>query len=77
MCLAIPARIVEIDGHRARVEVSGVVREASLMMLPEAQIGDYVIMHAGFAIQRLDEEEALATLDLFAQMEAVEGGGQE
>ncbi len=76
MCLAVPARIVEIDGHRARVEISGVVRDASLMMLPEAQIGDYVIMHAGFAIQRLDEDEALATLDLFAQMEEAEGGGR-
>ncbi len=76
MCLAVPARIVEIDGHKARVEVAGVARQASLMMLPEAQVGDYVIVHAGFAIQVLDEAEALATLDLFAQMEEAEGGGQ-
>ncbi len=76
MCLAVPARIVEIDGHRAKVDVAGVAREASLMMLPDARVGDYVIMHAGFAIQRLDEAEALATLALFDQMAEAEHGGE-
>lgn len=75
MCLAVPARITEIDGTRATVEMAGVVREASLMMLPSAQVGDYVILHAGFAIETLDEEEALRTLDLFRQMgDALEPG---
>ena len=68
MCLAVPARITEIDGTRATVEMAGVVREASLMMLPSAQVGDYVILHAGFAIETLDEQEALRTLDLFKEM---------
>ncbi len=68
MCLAVPARITEIDGTRAVVDMAGVVREASLMMLPGAQVGDYVILHAGFAIETLDEQEALRTLDLFREI---------
>jgi hydrogenase expression/formation protein HypC len=52
-------------GH---AEIAGVSREISLMMLPEARVGDYVIVHAGFAIERLDEAEALRTLDLFRQL---------
>ena len=68
MCLAVPARITEIDGTRAVVDMAGVVREASLMMLPSAQVGDYVILHAGFAIETLDEQEALRTLDLFREI---------
>ncbi len=71
MCLAVPARIVEIEGNRAKVDMAGVVREASVMMLPSAAVGDYVIVHAGFAIEKLDEEEALRTLELFRQMESL------
>lgn len=68
MCLAIPAKVTRIDGTMAQVEMAGVTREASIMMLPETQVGDYVLVHAGFAIQRLDEEEALETLRLFDQI---------
>lgn len=76
MCLAVPARIVEIEGSRARVDMAGVVRDASLMMLPDAAVGDYVILHAGFAIETLDDHEALRTLDLFRQIgEAMEAEG--
>lgn len=71
MCLAVPARIIKIDGKRAVVDMAGVVREASVMMLRGAQVGDYVIVHAGFAIEKLDEQEALCTLELFKQMEAL------
>jgi hydrogenase expression/formation protein HypC len=75
MCLAVPVRIIEIEGMRARVEASGVVRDASLMLLPNARVGDYVILHAGFAIEKLDEEEAAQTLELFRQIgEAMNGG---
>ncbi|MGE5620634.1 MAG: HypC/HybG/HupF family hydrogenase formation chaperone [Sphingomonadaceae bacterium] len=69
MCLAVPARIVKIEGNRATVDMAGVVREASIRMLPSAQVGDYVIIHAGYAIEKLDEEEALRTVELFKQME--------
>jgi hydrogenase expression/formation protein HypC len=62
MCLAVPSKIIEIQGSLARVEVDGVVRETSLLLLDDAKIGDYVIVHAGFAISRLDEDAALQTL---------------
>lgn len=68
MCLAIPAKVTSINGLMAQVEMAGVTRETSIMMLPETKVGDYVLIHAGFAIQRLDEEEALETLRLFEQI---------
>lgn len=72
MCLAIPAKVIEIEGNMAIVELSGVTRQASLMLVPETEVGDYVLLHAGFAIQRLDEKEAQETLCLFAEIAAVE-----
>ena len=68
MCLAIPARIVELDGMKAVVEIGGVTREASVMLLEDAVVGDWVIVHAGFAIERLHPEEAEQTLALFREM---------
>ena len=68
MCLAIPAKIVAISGSVARVEIGGVVREADLTLLPEAKVGDYVLLHAGFAIQKYDEEEAKETLRLLKEL---------
>ena len=64
MCLAIPSRITKIENNMATIDVEGVQREASLLLLEDAQIGDYVIVHAGFAIQKLDEAAAQETLDL-------------
>ena len=63
MCLAIPSRIIQIEDKLAKVDVDGVVREASLMLLDDVNIGDYVIVHAGFAISKVDEEAALQTLE--------------
>jgi len=74
MCLAIPARVIAIEDDMAVVELGGVTRRASLMLVPETKVGDYVLLHAGFAIQRLDEEEAQETLRLFAEMAAAEEG---
>lgn len=68
MCLAVPAKIVELDKVMAKVEVGGLTREASMMLLPEATIGDYVLVHAGFAISLVDEDEALKTIRLFDDM---------
>lgn len=70
MCLAVPARIKAIHHDMATVEISGVTYEASLFLTPQAKIGDYVILHAGFAISILDQKEAEATLKLFAELEA-------
>ena len=68
MCVAVPMKIKSLKGHMCEAEMGGVSREISCLMLPEAQVGDYVIVHAGFAIEKLDEEEALRTLDLFRQL---------
>lgn len=70
MCLAIPSRITRIEGQTATIEVSGVQSRTSLILLEDAQVGDYVIVHAGYAIQILDAEAALETLDLLRQAAA-------
>jgi hydrogenase expression/formation protein HypC len=70
MCLAIPARIVQLDGQKAVVEIGGVTRDASVMLLEDVAPGDWVIVHAGFAIERLDPDEAERTLALFREMAA-------
>ncbi|HMA67220.1 MAG TPA: HypC/HybG/HupF family hydrogenase formation chaperone [Desulfosalsimonadaceae bacterium] len=67
MCLAIPSRIVDIESNIATIDVEGVRRQASLMLLEDARIGDYVIVHAGFAIQKLDEQTALESLELLRE----------
>ena len=67
MCLAIPSRITKIENNMATIDVEGVQREASLLLLEDAQVGDYVIVHAGFAIQKLDEAAARETLDLLRE----------
>jgi len=69
MCLAVPAKIKSIHNDTATVEISGVSYEANLMLTPEAKIGDYVILHAGFAIQILDQKDAEETLKLFEDIE--------
>ena len=75
MCLAVPMQIVSIDGESMVAEIDGVKREASLMMLNEkVEVGDYVLIHAGFAISRLDAEEAEETLELMRECLAL---GQE
>lgn len=71
MCLAVPAQIVKIHGVIAEVDMAGTTVRASLVMVPEAKIGDYVLLHTGFAIQVLDEHEALETLKLFKEMEMI------
>ena len=68
MCLAVPMKVISRDQDSGVAEMSGVKKEVSFLMLPEAQLGDYVIVHAGFAIEKLNEEEALKTLELFKKM---------
>ncbi len=69
MCLAFPAKVIEIKNNfLATVEHSGIKREASLMLLPEAKVGDYVLVHAGFAMQTVDEEEVKLRDALIAEM---------
>jgi hydrogenase expression/formation protein HypC len=67
MCLAIPSKIVEIDNFRATVDVYGARREINLMLMPEeVLLGDYVLVHAGFAIQKVDQEAANDSLKLIS-----------
>ena len=68
MCLAIPAHIIEINGTVARVDMAGNTTTADLAVLPEAKVGDYVMVHAGIAIERYEEEDALETLKLLAEL---------
>lgn len=68
MCLAIPGRVLSVTGTTAKVDFGGVTRDAELALVPDAAAGDYVLVHAGFAIQVLSEEEAQETLRLFAEL---------
>jgi len=68
MCLAVPAKIISISGLQAEIDIDGIRRKTSLYLTPEAREGDYVLLHAGFAIKVLDKEEAAQTLDLLRQM---------
>jgi hydrogenase expression/formation protein HypC len=72
MCLAIPARIVELEEDRAVVDAMGNRWRAKTTLLPEAKLGEIVLVHAGFAIARVDEEEAKKTWELFAEIENFE-----
>ena len=72
MCVAIPARVKSIDGLIADVEVGGVCRRISVQLTPEVQKDNYVLVHAGFSIQVLDEKEARETLKLFEELGALE-----
>lgn len=68
MCLSIPAKVVDINGNMADVSVGGTIFRAGLQMLENVEVGDYVLLHAGFAIQKISEEEALETLKILREM---------
>ena len=76
MCLAVPMQVSEILDGTAICEVDGVRREASLMMIDEVAVGDFVLIHAGFAIEKIDPGEAEKTLDIFREI-LDSGGGIE
>ena len=74
MCLAVPAEIKSIEGHTATVDYGGVRRTANISLV-DAKVGDFVIVHAGYAIQVMDREEAEKTLDIFREMLEQEDAG--
>lgn len=74
MCLAVPGEVKSIDGHMATVDYGGVKRTANVSLV-EAKVGDYVIVHAGYAIQVMDREEAEKTLEIFQEMLDLENAG--
>ena len=72
MCLAVPAKIIEKKDQMAVVDLSGVQRNVSTMLLPEAQVGDFVLVHAGFAMQIVDEEEAERTNEALRELNIID-----
>ncbi len=74
MCLGVPGKVIELyeaNGMKmAKVDFGGVIKEACMAYLPEVQVGDYVIVHVGFGLSILDEQEAAETMELFRQIEA-------
>jgi hydrogenase expression/formation protein HypC len=75
MCLGIPAKVIELyekNGMKmAKVDFGGAIKEACMEYIPEVQLGDYTIIHVGFGLSILDEKEAMETMDLLAQIEAM------
>ena len=67
MCLAVPAKIVELDGVNAVMEINGVRRTGNITFIPEPQIGDYVLLHAGFAIRKWSEEDVKEYEDMIGR----------
>ena len=78
MCLAIPAKITELrDNDMAAVEVGGVQQDVCIALLDDVKVGDYVIMHVGYALNKLDPEEAAKTLDLFKELDQIKANASE
>ncbi|MDF1590328.1 MAG: HypC/HybG/HupF family hydrogenase formation chaperone [Desulfobacterales bacterium] len=75
MCLAIPSKIVKIENNMGIIDVEGVTRETNLILIEDARVGDYVIVHAGFAIRKIDESEALESLKILRKVAAMEFDG--
>jgi len=71
MCLSVPAKVVSVDGEMAEVSVGGAIFRAGLQMVENVIVGDYVLLHAGFAIEKLNEEDALETLRLLKEMDDI------
>ena len=74
MCLAVPVKITCIEGDQADVDIGGVSRRVSITLTPEALVGDYVLLHTGYAINVLNEAEAMETLDILERMVASDAG---
>ena len=68
MCLAIPAQITSVNGYLAQVDIDGVTRDISIQLTPEAKVGDYVLLHTGYAINIIDPDEAEETLRLLREI---------
>ncbi len=71
MCLGIPAKVLEIEKNVAKVDVGGLSRDVSIDLCPDVSVGEYVLVHTGFAIEKVDEKEAEETLDLLRKMAEV------
>ena len=68
MCLAVPSKIIKLEGHMGIIDVDGVRREVSLLLIEDAEVGDYVLVHAGFALNKIDESEAMESLKILREV---------
>lgn len=68
MCLGIPGKIIEINGSTAKVDIAGTKKEASIKLMEDVKVGEFVIIHAGFAIEKVDEQKARETLELISEV---------
>ncbi|MBN1916822.1 MAG: HypC/HybG/HupF family hydrogenase formation chaperone [Verrucomicrobia bacterium] len=75
MCLAVPMRVVSVEGTAGTVELGGVQQPVNLTLLPDVKPGEYVIVHAGFALERLDQDEARRTIELLRELDAGQDAG--
>ena len=71
MCLAIPALVKSIDGYQAEIDIGGITRQISIQLTPEVKVGDYVLLHTGYAINVIDQVEAEETLELLKELSEV------
>ena len=71
MCLSVPAKVMKIDGENAEVSVGGTIMQANLGLVDDVGVGDYILLHTGFALQKIDEEEARETLKTFEEFSAL------
>lgn len=69
MCLSVPAKVITIDGDMATVSIGETIINASLQLVDDVEVGDYILLHTGFAIQKLNQKEAEETLKLFKELE--------
>lgn len=67
MCLSVPAKVMKIEGENAEVSVGGTIMQANLSLVDDVGVGDYILLHTGFALQKIDEEEAMETLKTFEE----------
>lgn len=68
MCLSVPGKVEKVEGNKVIVDFGGSKREVSSMLFPDIKVGDYVLVHAGFVIQKLDPSQALKTIELFKEI---------
>jgi hydrogenase expression/formation protein HypC len=67
MCLSVPAKVMKIEGENAEVSVGGTIMQANLSLVDNVGVGDYILLHTGFALQKIDKEEAIETLKTFEE----------
>jgi hydrogenase expression/formation protein HypC len=72
MCISVPGRVISIEGHQAELDILGARRAASILLMPEVKVGDYVLIGLGSIVQILDEDEAMASLALFQELLALD-----